>query len=75
MAKYVWEVPENEYPIVAETVMRLSKAEADGDLEKLQELTDRLWSFPCYPVAMTPEDTMVIVMADPQLYVGPHGVN
>ena len=75
MSKYVWEVPANEYPVVAETVMRLAKAEQDGDLEKMEELTDRLRSFPCYPQAMTPEDTMTIIMADPQLYVGPHGVN
>jgi hypothetical protein len=75
VARYVWEVPESEYPVVAETVMRLSKAELDGDLEKVQELSDRLRSFPCYPKAMTPDDTMVIVMADPQLYVGLHGAN
>jgi hypothetical protein len=53
MAKYVWEVPENEYPVVAETVMRLAKAEKDGDVQKVEELTDRLRSFPCYPKSMT----------------------
>jgi hypothetical protein len=41
----------------------------------VEELSDRLKSFPCYPKAMKPEDTMIIILADPQDWVGPHGVN
>lgn len=49
-----------QYPDVCQLIMRLANADRKGDAVTVERLTDRLKSYPAFPVDFEPTDVMEV---------------